>query len=71
VFPESGDPVVALNAAFVDQTLHIAIAAGAVVAKPIHLRFVTTAAVSAHARVVVSVADGAKATVIETHEGVA
>ena len=71
VFPESGDPIIALNAAFVDRTLKISVAPGAALEKPIHLRFVTTAAVLAYTRAIVNVADGAKVTLIETHEGVA
>jgi Fe-S cluster assembly protein SufD len=71
VFPAAGDPVVALNAAFVQQTLHIDVTTSQAVEKPILLRFVTTSAASAYSRVVVTVPDGAKLTLIETHEGVA
>lgn len=71
VFPTEGDPIVALNAAFVDQTLHLAVDGGTVIDKLIHLRCVTTGAVSAYGRVVVEIADGAKLTLIETHEGAA
>ena len=71
VFPTAGDPIVALNAAFVDQTLHIVVETGQAVEKPILLRFVAVSAASVYARVVVTVPDGAKLTLIETHEGVA
>jgi len=71
VFPTAGDPIVSLNAAFVDQTLRIDVASGQAVEQPVLLRFVTTAAVSAYGRVIVTVPDGARLTLIEAHEGVA
>ena len=66
VFPSDGDPIIALNAAFVDQTLRLAI--DGTVDKPVLLRFITTSAVSAYSRVVVEVADGSSFTLIESHE---
>ncbi len=66
VFPSDGDPIIALNAAFVDQTLRLSV--DGIVDKPVLLRFITTGAVSAYSRVVVEVADGASFTLIESHE---
>ena len=65
----SPDPVIALNAAFSDSMLDIAIAAGTKLAKPILLRLITTAAHAVYPRVRVSIGDGAKAFLMESHEG--
>jgi len=68
VFPSDGDPIIALNAAFVDQTVRIVVDAGCSVTKPVLIRCITSGGVSAYSRVVVEVANGASLTLIESHE---
>ena len=65
----SPDPVIALNAAFSESALDIAIAAKTELANPLVIRLVTTGADAAYPRVRVSVGDHAKAMIIESHEG--
>ena len=65
----SADPVIALNAAFSDSVLDIAIAAKAEIEKPILIRLVTTGAHASYPRVRVNVGDHAKAFIVESHEG--
>ncbi len=65
----SVDPVIALNAAFSDSVLDIAIAAKAEIEKPLVIRLVTTGAHASYPRVRVSVGDHAKAFIVESHEG--
>lgn len=65
----SADPVIALNAAFSDSVLDIAIAAKADIAKPVIMRLVTTGAHASYPRVRVSIGDHAKAVIVESHEG--
>lgn len=65
----SSDPVIALNAAFSDSVLDIAIAAKADIAKPIIMRLVTTGAHASYPRVRLSIGDHAKAFIVESHEG--
>jgi Fe-S cluster assembly protein SufD len=65
-------PFVALNTAFVEDGAFVEIPQGLVVEKPIHLLFVTTAAVSAtaaHPRTLVVAGAGTQATIIETYLG--
>ena len=68
VFPSDGDPIIALNAAFVHRTLRIVVDAGCAIEKPVLLRCITTGVVSAYSRVAVEVANGASMTLIECHE---
>jgi Fe-S cluster assembly protein SufD len=65
----SGDIVTSLNTAFMTGGLLIEVAAGVEVEAPLSLAFQTTAATASYARVVVSVAEGAALTLIETHRG--
>ncbi len=65
----SGDIVTSLNTAFMTGGVLIEVAAGVAVKEPLSLAFETTAATASHARVVVSLAEGASLTVIETHRG--
>jgi Fe-S cluster assembly protein SufD len=65
----SGDIVTSLNTAFMTGGLLIEVAAGVAVADPISLAFETTDATASHARIIVSVGDGASLTLIETHRG--
>jgi Fe-S cluster assembly protein SufD len=66
-----GDVALALNTAFMTDGAIIHVAAGADVAGPIALRFVTAGAgpVFTAARVLMVVEEGAKVTLIESHEG--
>jgi Fe-S cluster assembly protein SufD len=61
----------AINTAFMNDGAVIRIAKGAEPARPLHLRFVTSApaAVSTASRVLVVVEEGAALTLLETHEG--
>ncbi|MBR0780959.1 Fe-S cluster assembly protein SufD [Bradyrhizobium iriomotense] len=65
------DPVAALNTALAGDGVVITVAAGAVVARPIHLVFVTTSAAPAamFTRSRLELGNGASLTLIETHEG--
>jgi Fe-S cluster assembly protein SufD len=65
----SGDIVTSLNTAFMTGGLLIEVAAGVAVKDPISLAFETTDATASYARIVVSVAEGASLTLIETHRG--
>jgi Fe-S cluster assembly protein SufD len=65
----SGDIVTSLNTAFMTGGLLIEVAAGVAVKEPISLAFETTDATASYARIVVSVAEGASITLIETHRG--
>jgi Fe-S cluster assembly protein SufD len=65
----SGDIVTSLNTAFMTGGLLIEVAAGVAVKEPISLAFETTDATASYARIVVSVAEGASLTLIETHRG--
>jgi len=65
----SPDPVIALNAAFSESALDIAIAAKSELAKPLVIRLVATGAHASYPRVRVSVGDHAKAMIVESHEG--
>ncbi len=65
----SSDPVIALNAAFSDSALDIAIDAKTELVKPLIIRLVTTAAHASYPRVRVTVGDHAKAFIVESHEG--
>ena len=65
----SSDIVTSLNTAFMIGGLLIEVAAGVTVKEPLSLAFETTGASASHARIVVSVADGASLTLIETHRG--
>lgn len=66
-----GDVALALNTAFMTDGAIIHVAAGAEIAGPIALRFVTSGAgpVFTAARVLMVVEEGAKVTLIESHEG--
>lgn len=66
-----GDTALALNTAFMTDGAIIHVAAGADVAEPVALRFVTAgaSAVSTAARVLLVVEAGARVTLIESHEG--
>jgi len=65
------DVAVALNTAFMGDGAVIRIAPGAIIEKPIHLIFAFTAptAAAVFARSLVVVGDGARAVLIESHEG--
>lgn len=65
----SADPVIALNAAFSDSALDIAIAAKTELVKPLMIRLVTTGAHASYPRVRINIGDHAKAFIIESHEG--
>lgn len=65
----SPDPVIALNAAFSENALDIAIAANTELAKPLVIRLVTTGAHAAYPRVRITIGDHAKAFIVESHEG--
>jgi Fe-S cluster assembly protein SufD len=67
----SGDIITSLNTAFMTSGLLIEVAAGAVVANPISLAFETTGATASHARIVITVGEGASVCFIETHRGTA
>jgi Fe-S cluster assembly protein SufD len=65
------DPALALNTALAGNGVVICIAPGAVLARPIHLSFVTTGWVgtSAFMRSSIHLGSGARATIVETHQG--
>ena len=65
------DPALALNTALAGDGVVIAIAPGAIIERPIHLIFVNTGGAPAAmvTRSLVVVGGGARATVVETHEG--
>jgi Fe-S cluster assembly protein SufD len=65
----AGDIVTSLNTAFMTGGLLIEVAGGVQLKEPISLAFETTDATASYARIVVSVADGASLTLIETHRG--
>ncbi len=65
----SPDPVIALNAAFSENALDIAIAANTELAKPLFIRSVTTGAHASYPRVRITVGDHSKAFIVESHEG--
>ncbi len=67
----SDDPALALNTALAGDGVVIAVAPGAAIERPIHLVFVNTGAIPAAMvmRSLVVVGGGARATLIETHEG--
>jgi Fe-S cluster assembly protein SufD len=65
----TGDIVTSLNTAFMTGGLLIEVAAGVAVSEPISLAFETSGATASYARIVVSVAEDASLTVIETHRG--
>ena len=69
--PAKDDPAVTLNTAFMGDGAVIHVADGAVIDKPLHLSFVTSGdkPVSIFARSLVVIGKGAKATLIESHEG--
>jgi Fe-S cluster assembly protein SufD len=67
------NPFVALNTGFAGEGAFVHIARGAVVEKPIHLLFVSTASrepAVAHPRVLVVAEDNSRATVVESYVGV-
>jgi Fe-S cluster assembly protein SufD len=70
VVPTS-DVAVALNTAFMGDGAVVGIAAGAALARPIHLVFVNSGArpASVFSRSLVSVGKGARAMLVESHEG--
>jgi Fe-S cluster assembly protein SufD len=65
------DPALALNTALAGDGVVIAVAPGATIERPIHLVFVNTGTTAAQmvTRSLVVVGGGARATLIETHEG--
>lgn len=67
----AGDIVTSLNTAFMTGGLRIEVAAGAKVETPIVLAFETTGATASHARIAVSLGEGASLTLVETHRGAA
>lgn len=71
VLPMNGDAAVALNTAMMGDGAVIHIADGAHIERPIHLIFAMTgaSATSSFVRSLVVVGRGAKATLIESHEG--
>jgi len=69
--PAKDDPAVTLNTAFMGDGAVIYVADGAKIERPLHLSFVTSGdkPVSIFARSLVVIGKGAKATLIESHEG--
>jgi Fe-S cluster assembly protein SufD len=67
----AGDPALALNTALAGDGVVITISPGATIARPIHLVFVNSSATPAAmvTRSLVVVGGGARATIVETHEG--
>ncbi|MFL5317253.1 MAG: Fe-S cluster assembly protein SufD, partial [Microvirga sp.] len=67
--PARDNAAYAINTAFMSDGAVIRIAAGAALARPLHLRFVTSApaAVSTATRVLVVVEEGASLTLVESH----
>ena len=65
------EPALALNTALAGDGVVIAVAPGATIERPIHLVFVNTGTMAAQmvTRSLVVVGGGARATLIETHEG--
>jgi Fe-S cluster assembly protein SufD len=65
------NPVYQLNTAFMTDGAVIRIPAGAVVAQPIHLRFlnIDTVPFATATRVLVVIGEGASVTILESHEG--
>ena len=63
------EATIALNAAFAMSATVIEIAAGADIAEPIAIWSFVTSASQTYARVVVRVGAGARATIVETHDG--
>jgi Fe-S cluster assembly protein SufD len=68
---DDGGTIAALNGAFAEDGVVIRIADGARIDKPVHLMFVsdTSEPVSAHARNLIIVGAGARASLIESHLG--
>ena len=63
-------PFAALNTAFAEDGVYLALARGVVVEQPIHVVFITTAALegrASHPRVVVTAADNSRAVLVERH----
>jgi Fe-S cluster assembly protein SufD len=67
----TNDAAVALNTALMGDGAVIRIAAGAAIARPIHLVFVATGPASTFTRSLVVVEKGARAMLLESHEGAA
>lgn len=69
--PAKDDPAVTLNTAFMGDGAVIHVADGAKIDKPLHLSFVTSGdkPVAIFVRSLVVIGKGAKATLIESHEG--
>lgn len=69
-FPAEGDPLLALNAAFVTDGVVVRIGKGVKLAKPILMRVVTTGdtPTATFTRALFVVEDGAEATIAESHE---
>lgn len=65
------DPTLALNTAFVGDGVVIQVGQGAMLDRPLHLAFITTTEkpVAMFTRSLVMIERGARATLIETHEG--
>jgi Fe-S cluster assembly protein SufD len=65
------DPVLSLNTALAADGVVIEISPRAAIDRPIHLAFVTTrdTAAAAFVKSLVAIGDGARATIVETHEG--
>lgn len=63
------NPALALNTAFASGGLVIAIAANAIIERPIHIVSIVTSAAAAFTRLQFTIGAGAQATIIETHEG--
>ena len=68
---KADDSALALNAAFMQGGVVIEIAKGATLAKPIYLRFIVVGAEARaiYPRVLVTIGEGATATLIEAHQG--
>lgn len=62
-------PVLALNTALAADGVVVEIAPGAKIERPIHLAFVTTTEAATFVKSLVSVGGGARATLVESHEG--
>jgi Fe-S cluster assembly protein SufD len=63
------DPALGLNTAFASGGLVIAIAANAIIDRPIHIVSIVTRAAAAFKRSQFTIGAGARVTIVETHEG--
>ncbi len=74
VAPDCGGPFAALNMAFLDDGAVVELPAGAIVAQPVHLVFISSGhadgrATMAHPHVVIALGEHAQASIVETYAG--